>query len=147
MSISQNTGLFALLGTQFGGDGRVTFGLPNLMGSVPMAPGSGPGLTSHFQGESGGGQKVTLLNSEMAVPRHDLMANSAPGRPPTPGPAVPPARSAPFIYKTPGGAATAQPLSSSAVGVTGGSQPHNNMQPYLTVNFCIALQGVFPQRP
>ncbi len=147
MSISQNTALFSLLGTFYGGDGRVTFGLPNLMGSVPMGTGSGPGLTQHFQGEIGGEQFVTLVDSEMPTHRHDLMANSAPGDLPTPGPSFSLARSAPFIYKTPGGAAAAQPLSPSAVGVIGGSQPHNNMQPYLTVNFCIALQGVFPQRP
>jgi microcystin-dependent protein len=147
IAISQNTALFSLLGTQYGGDGRTTFALPNLLGSVPMGVGGGPGLTPRQQGETGGEQNVTLINSELPVHRHDLMANSAPGDLPTPGPAFSLARSAPFIYKTPGGAANAQPLSPSAVGVTGGSQPHNNLQPYLTVNFCIALQGIFPRRP
>jgi microcystin-dependent protein len=146
LPISQNTALFSLLGTIYGGDGKSTFALPNLQGRAPMFWGQGPGLSQHDEGESAGEPFVTLLDSEMPAHQHSLNANSAAGDLPTPGPAISLARSTPFIYKTPAGAAAPLPLSPSAVGVTGGSQPHNNMMPFLTVNLCIALQGIFPPR-
>jgi microcystin-dependent protein len=111
-----------------------------------MHVGQGQGLTERVEGETGGTSSVTLLDSELPVHQHGLMANTTPADLPTPSPARSLARSSPFIYKTPAGAAAPQPLAPQAVGVTGGSQPHNNMQPYLTLNFCIALQGVFPPR-
>jgi microcystin-dependent protein len=145
MPISQNTALFSLLGTTYGGDGRSTFGLPNLQGSAPMHPGQGPGLSLYDLGEVGGSETVTLLATEMPVHSHALNASNQPGEDPTPGPAEALARSVgASLYQT-----TTTPvvaMSPNQVGVVGGSLPHNNMMPYLTLNFCIALQGVFPQR-
>ena len=147
MPISQNTALFALLGTTYGGDGKSTFALPDLKDRAPMHPGQGPGLSEHFLGEEGGVEHVTLLQSEMTRHNHALMSL------PTTGTRTNPinnsiARSSsgtPFAPASP-----APPLVNLAPQVippTGGSLPHNNMQPYLTIYFCIALQGVFPQRP
>jgi microcystin-dependent protein len=146
LPLSQNTALFSLLGTTYGGDGKSTFGLPDLQGNAPMFWGQGPGLTDRSEGEQGGEQFVTLLDTEMPLHQHALKANSQPGDLPTPGPTTSLARSSPFIYKTPAGASPPQPMAANAVGITGGGQPHNNMMPYLTLNFCIALQGVFPPR-
>ena len=145
LPISQNTALFSLLGTFYGGDGKSTFALPNLQGSAPMHQGQGQGLSERFLGEVGGSQSVTLLDSEMPFHTHALMASSDPADLGAPAPNRSLARSQPNIYKQPANA-NPQPLAPQAVGVTGGSLPHNNMMPYLTVNFCIALQGVFPPR-
>jgi microcystin-dependent protein len=147
LPISQNTALFSLIGTFYGGDGKSTFGLPNLQGSAPIHQGQGPGLSEYFIGQSAGSETVTLLGSETPVHTHNLMASPDPGDLPAPAPDRSLARSQPFIYKQPAGAATPEGLAFQAVGVTGGSQPHNNMMPFLTLNFCIALQGIFPQRP
>jgi microcystin-dependent protein len=148
LPISQNTALFALLGTTYGGNGTSNFALPNMQGNAPMHPGQGPGLSLHDLGETSGSASVTLLQSEMPQHFHSLMAVNGP--PPanagTPGPGVALARSSGgMAYKQPplGGVG---PMSASAIGSTGGNQPHNNMQPYLTLNFCIALQGIFPPR-
>jgi microcystin-dependent protein len=146
MSISQNTALFSLLGTTFGGDGRTTFGLPNLMGNAPMAPGQGPGLSLHDLGESGGETTVTLLQTEVPAHAHALQADPRPATLNNPAPQNSLARSSPDIYKTPSGAATPRPLSPNVLGTSGGNQPHNNLMPYLTLNFCIALRGIFPAR-
>lgn len=143
MPISQNTALFSLLGTNYGGDGKSTFALPNLEGSAPMFWGQGPGLSVHDLGETGGTETVTLLESELPFHTHNLNAaagDSAETNVPTNNAMT---RANRFVYATPG------PLVQMAVNaltVTGGSLPHNNMQPYLTLNFCIALQGVFPPR-
>ena len=147
LPLSQNTALFSLLGTTYGGDGKSNFALPNLQGSAPMFWGQGPGLSDHFEGEAAGEPSVGLVDAEMPSHQHTLMANSAQGDLPTPGPTISLARSTPFIYKTPGGAAAPQALSPAAVTPAGGSLPHNNMMPFLTLNFCIALQGIYPQRP
>jgi microcystin-dependent protein len=149
MSISQNTALFALLGTTYGGDGRVTFGLPNLQGATPMQQGQGPGLSPRYLGEVGGTPTVTLLQSEMAMHTHTALSFDAAGTDPSPTNNTwaqsRSGRSGDPLY------ATGQPpnllMNSQAVLPTGGSQPHNNMPPYLTVTFIIALQGIFPQRP
>lgn len=145
MPISQNTALFSLLGTTYGGDGKSTFGLPNLQGAAPMHPGEGPGLSPHYLGEQGGTETVTLLESEMPSHTHALRANTIdPADTSTPG------TSATFAPSTGGTlyqAAADTTLAPLALSPAGGSLPHNNMQPYLTVNFCIALQGVFPARP
>ena len=143
LPISQNTALFSLLGTNYGGDGKSTFALPNLEGSAPMFWGQGPGLSLHDLGETGGTETVTLLQSEIPLHAHNL--NAAPGDPaetnvPTSNAM---ARSNINAYATPG--ALVQ-MSANALTPAGASQPHNNMQPYLTLNFCIALQGVFPPR-
>jgi microcystin-dependent protein len=146
MPISQNTALFSLLGTFYGGDGKSTFALPNLQGSAPIHQGQGQGLSEYFVGQSSGATAVTLLNSEVPVHNHSLMASSDPADLGAPAPDRSLARSQPSVYKQPAGAASPQPMAPQAVGNTGGSQPHNNMMPFLTLNFCIALQGVFPSR-
>lgn len=146
MPLSQNTALFSLLGTTYGGDGRSTFALPNLQGSAPMHPSQGPGLSLHDLGETGGADTITLLQTEIPSHNHIMRANSGDGISPTPTNNVsagPGADRDLFLYKN--GSANAS-MNASALGLTGGGQPHNNLMPYLTVNFCIALQGVFPAR-
>jgi microcystin-dependent protein len=148
LPLSQNTALFSLLGTTYGGDGKSTFALPNLQGSAPMHPGQGPGLSLYDLGQIGGTSTVTLLQSEIPVHPHNVgMANTATGDSLTPvgctWATTPSGRGLLFVYNS--GPATAKMLA-TAILPTGGSLPHNNMQPYLTLNFCIALQGVFPPR-
>jgi microcystin-dependent protein len=146
LPISQNTALFALLGTVYGGDGKSNFALPNLQGQAPMHPGQGPGLSPHSLGESGGTETVTLLESEMPFHNHSVSANVNPSNLATPSPARSWARSAPgTAYDNANTNLT--PFSPQALAPAGGNQPHNNMQPYLTCYFNIALVGVFPPRP
>jgi len=146
LAISQNTALFALLGTTYGGNGQTTFALPNLQGSVPLHVGAnqpGPGLSTYDLGQTGGEDSVTLLTTEMPVHTHSMSAQTIDqGDNRIPGPTLNLGNTQ--IYGTPSGSATLDP---SAAGSVGGSQPHNNLMPYLTLNFNIALQGVFPQRP
>jgi microcystin-dependent protein len=144
MPLSQNTALFSLLGTTYGGDGKSTFALPDLQGRAPMHPGQGPGLSLHDLGETGGSETVTLLESEMPAHTHTL--NTYPHDPsdrfnPT-GAAL--GRSNNGNAYGPAGSLGNMAFQSLAV--AGSSLPHNNMQPYLTCYFCIALQGVFPPR-
>ena len=146
LPISQNTALFSLLGTTYGGDGKSTFALPDLQGCVPVHEGQGPGLSERFLGEQGGSDTVTLLESEMPVHTHALAASAAS--------AVSRSPSAELFANESGGVNSYAPLTpptallaAAACGPAGGDQPHNNMAPYLVVNFCIALQGIFPQRP
>src|SRR5687767_12653539 len=138
MPISQNTALFSLLGTFYGGDGKSTFALPNLAGSSPIHQGQGSGLSDYVIGQSAGETAVTLLSSEMPFHTHSLMASGDPAELGGPAPNRSLARSQPDIYKQ---AANASPqaLAPQAVGVTGASFPHNNLMPFLTLNFCIAL--------
>jgi microcystin-dependent protein len=145
LPISQNTALFSLLGTFYGGDGKSTFALPNLAGSAALHQGQGKGLSEYVVGQSAGEPHVTLLGTEMPAHTHSLMASSDPADLGAPAPNRSLARSQPNIYKQPANASP-QPLAPQAVGVTGGSVPHNNMMPFLTLNFCIALQGIFPPR-
>ena len=154
LPISQNTALFALLGTMYGGDGKSTFALPNLQGQTAVAFGQGPGLSSYAQGEEVGVPNVTLLTSEMPLHSHFFAANT------TAGTTVQAAGNQlgvgqggtkqnsynANIFSTQINLATTG-LSPLAVSNTGQSLPHNNMQPYLTLNFCIAMQGIFPARP
>ena len=144
LPISQNTALFSLLGTTYGGNGQSNFALPNLQGNAPMHPGQGPGLSLHDLGETGGSETVTLLASEMPAQTHAQRASidDADLTIPTNG-RVLAKSSGQNIYAAPGAPANMSP---SAIGPIGGDQPHNNMQPYLTLNFCIALQGVYPPR-
>jgi microcystin-dependent protein len=146
LPISQNTALFSLLGTSFGGDGVRTFGLPNLQGSVPLGTGQGSGLSPRTLGEAGGEQTVTVLAAAMAAHPHALQASPREADLNYPGPQNSLARSSPDpIYAPPPG--TPQPLAAGILGTgVGGSQPHNNLMPYLTLNFCIALAGIFPAR-
>jgi microcystin-dependent protein len=145
LPISQNTALFSLLGTTYGGDGKSNFALPNLQGSVPMHPGQGPGLSLHDLGEAGGEDTVTLLSSEMPGHNHQLEAFAGRGsNAHTPGPQLTLASSqGNFVYDT---STPTQQLDANTIGPAGGDQPHDNMMPYVTLNFCIALQGVFPPR-
>lgn len=144
LPLSQNTALFSLLGTTYGGDGKSNFGLPDMQGNAPMHPGQGPGLSLHDLGETGGSDAVTLLESEMPMHSHTMTGNINPATLATPSPART------FARANPGQAysatVTLTNLASQAVAPAGGDQPHNNLQPYLTCNFCIALQGVYPPR-
>lgn len=145
--ISQNTALFALLGTVYGGDGKSTFALPNLLNSAPMQPGQGQGLSLRDLGEIGGAETITLLVSEIPAHTHTLMADAldpADLTAPTPN-RVLAQSTAVFAYQP--AASNLGQMAPQALPPAGGSLPHNNMQPYLTLNFCIALQGIFPQRP
>jgi microcystin-dependent protein len=147
LPLSQNTALFSLLGTTYGGDGKSNFALPNLQGSAPMFNGQGPGLSLHDLGETGGSDTVTLLESEIPSHTHALQASSHNATAGTPSANVALGRSAPaMMYKTPASNPQLAAMSDSAVAPGGGDQPHNNLMPYLTLNFCIALQGVFPPR-
>ena len=151
MPISQNTALFSLLGTTYGGDGKSTFALPNMQGNAPMHPGQGPGLSLHDLGEVGGSPTVTLLQTEMPVHSHAIGVASSPflsGQVSTPSNQTVLAKAGGSTTNayTSGQTQTNQTLNGSTLTPAGGSQPHNNMQPYITLNFCIALQGVFPPR-
>ena len=145
LPLSQNTALFSLLGTTYGGNGKTTFALPNLQGSAPMHPGQGQGLSLHDLGETGGSETISLLQSEIPTHAHGVMANVNPANLAAPASNRSWARSQPgTAYKlTPQADAAFAP---EAIAPAGGDQPHNNMQPYLTLYFCIALQGVFPPR-
>ncbi|MBP7998729.1 MAG: phage tail protein [Chloroflexi bacterium] len=147
MPLSQNTALFSLLGTTYGGNGKSNFALPDLQGRAPMHPGQGPGLSLHDLGETGGSETVSLLESEIPSHSHTLTASlAATDEEGTRTPSgnytgvMPPAQA---IY---GPANNMTPLSANVIAPAGGDAPHNNLQPYLTFYFCIALQGVFPPR-
>ena len=146
LPISQNTALFSLLGTFYGGDGKSTFGLPDLQGSAAVAQGQGQGLTEYFLGETGGTQTVTLLDSEMPVHTHQMQARATAGDLQQPGPDRALTRSGNgtiYSANTSNGLVMTAP---QAIAPSGGSVPHNNLPPLLTMNFCIAMQGVFPPR-
>jgi microcystin-dependent protein len=147
MPLSQNTALFSLLGTTYGGDGKTTFALPNLQGNVPMQPGQGQGLSQRFLGEMSGTETVTLLVSEIPLHTHTLKASNQQGDVQQPTNTVSLARpngATPYVDGTTNPALVQ--MAFQGLPPAGGSLPHNNMQPYLTLNFCIALQGVFPPR-
>jgi microcystin-dependent protein len=145
MPISQNTALFSLLGTTYGGDGKSTFALPDLQGSAPMHPGQGAGLSFHDLGEVGGAETVTLLQSEIPSHTHGMRASLDTADLAVPLPTRSLAKASANLYNASNAGGTS-PLAAQGLTLAGGSQAHNNMQPYLTVNFCIALQGVFPPR-
>ena len=146
LPLSQNTALFSLLGTTYGGNGQSTFALPDLQGNAPMHPGQGPGLSLHDLGEIGGSETVSLLESELPSHTHQMRGDNQ-----DPGDTAAPSASTVFAQSTNAFAyvAPTPPLtqmSFNAIAPAGGDLPHNNMQPYLTLNFCIALQGVYPPR-
>lgn len=146
LPISQNTALFSLLGTFYGGDGKSTFALPDMQGNVAIGQGQGPGLSDYFLGQQSGVADVTLIITEIPLHTHGLMADQDAG----------PDNVAPANAALSTNANTAMysdatsPLAQfafQALPPAGGSLPHNNMAPFLTLNFCIAMQGIFPQRP
>jgi len=146
MPISQNTALFALLGTTYGGDGKSTFALPDMQGNAPMQPGQGQGLSLRDLGEQSGVESITLLVSEIPLHTHQLRASIEPADNRLPSPTVALSTSTGAFAYT-GGSPPLGLMAFQALPPAGGGLPHNNMQPYLTLNFCIALQGIFPQRP
>ena len=143
LAVSQNDALFSLLGTIYGGDGRTTFGLPDMRGRVPIHAGSGPGLSPRRLGAKAGSEKETLIVNQLPGHTHDWRAVSDDAQDRTPvGNQL--AKSGPSIYaETPG---TTVGLAGSMVDNTGGSQSHSNLMPYLCINFIIALVGIYPSR-
>ncbi len=143
LSIAQNTALFSILGTTYGGNGQTTFGLPDLRGRAPIHWGQGPGLTNRALGESGGEETVTLSAAQMPAHSHVAHAASGGGSTASPQNAVWAASTArDNIYAT----AANTTLSPSAIGPAGGGQPHDNMPPYQAVSYIIALEGIYPPR-
>ena len=147
LPISQNTALFSLLGTFYGGDGKSTFALPDLQDAAALFWGQGSGLSLYDLGQTGGSQTVTLLVSELPVHTHTVMAGIAGGQ------AIPTglvwgtsnaAKAAANFYAP--AAPSPVNMNPGALAIAGSSFPHNNMPPYLTLNYCIALQGIFPPR-
>jgi microcystin-dependent protein len=145
LPLSQNTALFSLLGTTYGGNGQSTFALPNMQGSAPMHPGQGPGLSLHDLGEQSGTEAVTLLTSEMPGHNHVEMGSNTNSTQQSPIGNFSSGSTQNKRYA----AAAVNPdvqMNQQVLGPTGGSLPHNNMPPYLVLNFIIAMQGVFPPR-
>jgi microcystin-dependent protein len=144
LPISSNAALFSILGTTYGGDGRQTFALPNLQSRVPIDWGQGPGLSQYIPGQASGVENVTLNQQQMPQHNHTMGTLSAPGttdRPNTQLLAQPTSGNAYGPAPSDGSA-----LNPAAIGLAGGNQPHANLQPYLAVNFIIALQGIYPPR-
>lgn len=152
LPVSQYTALFSLIGTYYGGNGSSNFGLPNFQGAVAVNQGQGPGLSSYVLGQAGGTTNVTLLSAEMPLHNHPLTADDEVATAGDPTGAYYMKGHYKVGTGTPGAVAaftTLAPnvtMSSSMVGLVGGNLPHNNMMPYLALNFCIALQGIFPPR-
>jgi microcystin-dependent protein len=145
LPISQNQALFSLIGTFYGGDGKATFALPDLRGRVPIHMGQGPGLSPYVQGQLGGAENVTLLSTQIPAHSHPVNAIAAGGNSASPSGSLPAIESTGTSLDYSSGGANAT-MSSAMIGGNSGGQPHSNIQPYLTVNFIIALQGVFPSR-
>jgi microcystin-dependent protein len=143
LPISQNTALFSLVGTTYGGDGRTTFGLPNLQDRAPMHPGRGPGLTDRRLGERVGATSVTLSEAQMPQHNHTAVVDVNPANLNNPANAYFTRSASSNVYGTPG---TPGPAASQMLGSSGGSQPHNNLQPFLGLSFIIALVGLYPSR-
>jgi microcystin-dependent protein len=145
LAIAQNQALFALLGTTYGGNGQTTFALPDLRGRAAMHPGNGPGLTPRVLGESNGEESHTLILSEMPAHNHPIATTTTDGNSQTPAGTL-------LAKDTLGGTtgfSTAAPntnMAPASIAVAGGGVPHNNLPPYLCLNYIIALQGIFPSR-
>lgn len=141
LPIASNTALFALLGTTYGGDGRTTFGLPDLQGRVLLGAGQGAGLSPRVQGQQGGAETVALLPGQLPSHGHTVAASSAASAK-SPAGTLPAYTAGGSSY---GGTADLS-MAPTMVGGGGGGQPHENVQPFLVLNWCIALQGIFPPR-
>jgi microcystin-dependent protein len=144
LSISQNTALFSLLGTTYGGNGQTTFALPDFRGRVPIHPGQGPGLSLRDLGEVEGSETVTLLTTEIPSHTHTMSGSTANGTADAPGGKVL-ARSPAAVNQY--GPTADTSLAAQAVASSGGGQPHNNMAPCLGLSYIIALAGIYPSRP
>lgn len=142
LSIAQSTALFSILGTTYGGNGQTTFGLPDLRGRVPVHWGQGPGLSPYTLGQVSGTETVTLISTQMPVHNHALLASNEDAGAKNPTGQV--------LATTTTSAYVATPIDTTmnpaSIGAAGGSQPHNNLQPYLAISFIIALEGFFPSR-
>jgi len=143
LPINQNTALFSLLGTFYGGNGTTTFALPNLQSRVPVHQGTGTGLSPYVIGQSGGAETVTLTTSQMPAHSHSVRTTRLPAQQPQPQNRLLAPNSENAYRDTP---ETGILMAPSMIADTGGGQPHDNVQPYLTVNFCIALVGIYPSR-
>ena len=143
LAVSQNDALFSLLGTIYGGDGRTTFALPDLRGRIPIHAGSGPGLTLRRIGAKGGMENVTVTANQLPSHTHPLQGTDDLGNTPSPSGNVPARSTSVDAYI---GAAPSTNLSTSAVTSVGGSQSHVNLQPFLCINFIVALFGIYPSR-
>lgn len=147
LAISEYEVLFTLLGTTYGGDGQTTFAVPDLRGRLPLHQGQGPGLTNHVLGEIAGTETVTLMPQQMPAHTHTLMATTSAATAVTPGPSLLPGTvSGDTFYVNTITGNTAAPMSPQMLGVSGGSQPHENLMPTLTVQYCIATDGIYPQQ-
>ena len=154
LQISQNTALFSILGTTYGGNGTTNFALPNLQGRVALNPGQGTGLSLRNLGNQGGQESVTLLSTEIPNHNHPLIFTDAVATTNEPSSSVMPAFNATLdlpgitkpvkTYAAPG---TVVPFAPQALSIAGGSMPHNNMQPYLVLNYYICVSGIYPTRP
>lgn len=147
LPISQYDALFALIGTTYGGDGQTTFAVPDLRGRVPIHQGQGPGLSNYVLGQRAGTETVTVLPTQMPAHTHTVVATTAAATTGTPGTTVIPgavANQTMYVTDTSGG--TPFTLSAQSVTNAGGSQPHENCMPTLTVQYCIATQGIFPSQ-
>lgn len=142
MSISQNTALFSLLGTMYGGNGQTTFGLPDLRGRTAISVGQGPGLSSYDQGQVGGEEQVTLTAPQVAPHSHGVTASSQAASK-SPADSLPAYTASAASY----GGATDLAMNPAMIQPNTGGQPHDNMQPYLVTNWCIATEGIYPSRP
>jgi microcystin-dependent protein len=146
LPISQNTALFSLLGTFYGGDGKSTFALPNIQGRAVLGQGQGPGLSDYFLGQEGGEETVTLLQSEIPAHSHGMFGSIDDAQFQAPQPDRELATSSPgFAYQT-NNTTNTSPMSPQELTIAGGSLPHNNISPMLVLNYVIAMQGVFPPR-
>ena len=147
LSIAQNTALFSILGTTYGGNGQTTFALPDLRGRVPIHSGQGPGLSSYALGQQAGAETVTLIQNQIPAHTHAVNASSTAPSPalasPTGNVLAAAARGSPPIYSS---VAPNTTMHANMVAPAGGSQPHTNIQPYLCINFIIALEGIYPSR-
>jgi microcystin-dependent protein len=143
LPISQNSALFSLLGTQYGGDGRTTFALPDLRGRVPIGPGQGAGLSNYQVGQKTGFEETTLTAANLPSHTHTLNASSSPGTSSSPNGNLPAVNRDGILHY---GSSADVTMSSASVANTGGGQPINNVQPVLGIHYCIALQGIYPSR-
>jgi microcystin-dependent protein len=143
LTISQNTALFSLLGTTYGGNGQTTFALPDMRGNVPIHQGQGVGTSSYSLGQMSGQEIHTLTTSELPLHNHTVNTSDSPRDNNYPGGAY--LGQGENIYTAPGGP-NAGPMAPNSINLAGGGVPHNNMQPYLVLNFVIAMQGIFPAR-